>query len=68
MKFFIVYGCGSQPLRREAMPLRHQEFCLVFFAFKCKVAMILGKKLRDYRHILSENLFFFRDHHDWEEN
>ena len=53
---------------REAMPLRNQKFCLAFWlnnlASKCKVAMILGKKLRDHNQILSEDLFF-TDHHDF---
>ena len=41
---------------RESMPLRHQTFCLAFWLFlglnflasKWKVAMILGRKLRNH--------------------
>ena len=41
----------------EATEILFGFFWLKFLAFKCKVAMILGKKMRDHRQILSEDLF-----------
>ena len=42
----------------EASKILFGFFWLNILASKCRVAMILGKKLRDHRQILSEDLFF----------